>query len=199
MPQSLSQPINRLRRMRGFTLVELLIVVTVILIVTATATPMFVRAIQNYRLTDAATQVAAIMKAARFEAIQRNTTVIWRISQAGNTTRLWVDINRDGVFNPTEKLVQFNTNINVVAPAGAPNAAGLAAAIGVAGLTAVPPANGNLTFDSRGAVTNPPAAYVVYISEAPTAGNYFRAVILLPSGITQVWTAGAGGAWQELY
>jgi prepilin-type N-terminal cleavage/methylation domain-containing protein len=198
MSQSLNRPKTHLRQMRGFSLTELLIVMAVILIVTAIAVPSFVRATQNYRLTDVASQVAGIMKSARFEAIRENNRYTWRISQAGNTTTVW-DADVNGVVDATEKLAIFNTNINVVAAGGVPNTAGLATAITVQALTAVTPANATLTFDSRGSVTGAPAAYAVYVSDAPNGGTSFRAVILLPSGITQIWSAPAAGTWQQLY
>jgi prepilin-type N-terminal cleavage/methylation domain-containing protein len=184
--------------MRGFSLTELLIVMAVILIVTAIATPFVVGAIQNYKLTDAATKVAGMMKFARFEAIRKDKPGDWRISQAGNTTTVWADPDQDGAAAPTDQQALFNTNINVVAAGTVPNTAGLAAAIGVAALTAVSPAGSTLTFDARGAVVKvPPTAYAVYLSDAPAVGTSFRAVILLPSGITQVWSATAAGVWQQ--
>lgn len=196
MPQKTFRSKNGLRRMRGFTLIEIIVVLAIIMIITAVATPSFVRTIQNYRLTDVATQVTGNLKSARFEAIKRDALVDWKISQTGNTTTVWVDPDRDGVFDGNDKGAIFNTDINVVAAANAPP--GLSGQVGVAALTAVGPGNGTITFDSRGAVTGAPAVYVVYVSDSPTAGNYFRAVILLPSGITQVWSAGTAGAWQQL-
>lgn len=183
--------------MHGFSLPEVLIVLTVLLILTAIATPSFVRATQNYRLTDAASQVAGVMKATRFEAIQRDTTYVWRVSQAGNTTNIW-DSDVNGVVDAKEKMAQFTSNVNVVAAGTAPDTGGLASAIGVPALTAVPPASGNLTFDARGAVTGAPAIYAVYLSNAPNGGTSYRAVILLPSGITQIWAATSAGGWHQL-
>jgi hypothetical protein len=42
--------------------------------------------------------------------------------------------------------------------------------------------------------------YVFYVGgEGANPGDFgYRAVILLPSGATQIWTAPAGGPWQRV-
>jgi prepilin-type N-terminal cleavage/methylation domain-containing protein len=188
------------RQMRGFSLLEILVVVAVILIVTGITVPIVNRSVMVYRLTDAASQVNSNIKMARFEAIRKDALVNWQITKAGNTTTMFVDADRDAVFDAAVRAVILNTNVNVVAAAGVPNTAGLAAGVGVGALTAVNPANTAITFDARGSVTGVPVAYAVYLSDTPNGGataNY-RAVVLLPSGIMQLWMAASDGAWRQL-
>jgi prepilin-type N-terminal cleavage/methylation domain-containing protein len=185
--------------MRGFSLPEVLVVMAVLLIISGFTVPIVNRAVNVYRLNSVATQVASNIKSARFAAIRRDALVNWQITQNGNTTTVFVDTDRDGVFDANVQAAIFNTNINVVA-GGVPNTAGLAGLIGVGALTPIPPANGNVTFDSRGAVTGVPTAYVVYASDSTNGGaaaNY-RAVVLMPSGLTQVWMSASNGAWTRL-
>ncbi|HEV7454718.1 MAG TPA: prepilin-type N-terminal cleavage/methylation domain-containing protein [Candidatus Saccharimonadales bacterium] len=188
--------------MRGFSLLEILVVVAVILIVTGVTVPIVNRSVMVYRLTDAASQVNSNIKMARFEAIRRDAPADWRITKAGNTTTMFVNAARDGVFNAAARAVILNTNVNVIASAGVPNTAGLAAAVGVGALTAVNPANTTISFDARGSVmpVAVPAAYAVYLSDTPNGGaaaNY-RAVVLLPSGIMQQWMSAADGTWVQM-
>lgn len=188
---------------RGFSLIEVVIALAVILILSAVALPAFVNAYRMYQLTDAATQFAGLLKFTRFEAIRLNTNVSCQIQQVASVppvTNAWADslpTPEDGVEDPNEKQLIFSGAANLV-PAGAvPNAAGLAAAAGVPALATVPLANGFVTFDRRGAV-NPAQVYVFYLSNQNDPGAGARAVILLPSGSVQIWKADSLGNWVSL-
>lgn len=186
--------------MQGFSLLELLVVVGVILVITAFTVPVVNRAVSVYRVGDVATQVNSSIKMARLEAIRRDAQVNWQILKSGNTTTVFGDINQSGVVNANERASIFNGSANVITAGGVPNTTGLAAAIGVAALTPIPPANGSVTFDGRGAVTGVPSAYAVYVSDngAGGAAATYRAIILLPSGLTQVWMAASDGVWRQV-
>lgn len=200
MKPRLHNPKSRSHQMRGFSMVELLVVVAAILIVTSITIPIVNRSVMTYRLTDAATRVTSNIKMARFEAIRSDALVNWQIQQAGGTTTMYADVDRNGVVGPRDRAVIFNNNINVVSAGTVPNTAGLGGAMGLAAApTAVDPANTAITFDARGAVTGVPRAYAVYVSDSNGGANAnYRAVILLPSGLTQVWLAASDGAWQQL-
>src|SRR5205814_257434 len=65
----------RLRASRGFTLPELLIVVTVMAVMVAIGVPSFAEFIRNQRVKTASFEVFASLVFARSEAITRNTSV----------------------------------------------------------------------------------------------------------------------------
>lgn len=178
------------RRTRGFSIVELLIVLLVIMIITGVALPAFLRAYQSYQVGDAASRMADIIKFTRFEAIRRNTPISCLIQQPAGTTTAWTDSNGTGVKDPTERQVLFSGTVGPIA-AGAPN--GLAASVGTA-LTAVSLTNGAIRFDQRGALTIA-AVDVIYVGNTAVPGAGYRAVVVLPSGSIQLWTAPAGGPW----
>jgi prepilin-type N-terminal cleavage/methylation domain-containing protein len=190
---------------RGFSLVEVVIAMAVILILSAIALPAFVSAYRTYELTDAATQFAGLLKFTRFEAIRLNTNVNCVIQQTASVppvTNMWADslpTPQDGVEDPGEKQLLFGGTVNLVPPAAVPNAAGLAAAANVPALATVPLANGFVTFDRRGAV-NPaaPQVYAFYLSNLNDTSVGARAVILLPSGSIQLWKADSLGNWIPL-
>jgi len=187
-------------RMRGFTMLELVVVVAVIMVVTAVSMPSFMQAVRIYRLNDAATQVAGVLKFTRYEAIRLNVPLLnperARTLLAGAGTYVFTDSNNSNSVQNTEKQVLFSGNVNLVA-AGLPPA-GLAAAVGVAGLTTVPVTGGLISFDHRGAVAViPPAVYVLYIGNVAFPDLGYRAVVLLPSGSVQIWTS-ASGIWQQI-
>ena len=185
---------------RGFSLVEVVIALAVILILSAMALPAFVNAYRTYQLTDAATQFAGLLKFTRFEAIRLNTNVSCQIQQTASVppvTNMWADslpTPQDGVEDPSEKQLLLSGAVNLVPAAAVPNAAGLAGAAGVPALATVPLANGSVTFDRRGAA-NPAQAYVFYLSNQNDPSVGARAVILLPSGSIQIWKADSAGNW----
>jgi prepilin-type N-terminal cleavage/methylation domain-containing protein len=190
---------------RGFSLVEVVIALAVILLLSAVALPAFVNAYRMYQLTDAATQFAGLLKFTRFEAIRLNTNVSCRIQQVASVpplTNAWADslpTPEDTVEDPNEKQLLFTGTVNLVPAAAVPNAAGLPAAASVPALATVPLANGFVTFDRRGAIIPAQAqVYVFYLSNLNDASVGARAVILLPSGSIQIWKADSAGNWIPL-
>jgi len=191
---------GRISHEAGFSLLELLITMTVIVIVTAIAVPSFTRMYRAYQLDDVASQVAGVIKITRFEAVRRNMQVNCKITQSGSnpaTTTIWTDSNGNGTVDSTEKQILLSSVANMVSASTPPGTTALATAIGTSTLTAVSLSSGSITFDARGAVT-PAAVYVLYVGNAAIPDYGYRAVILLPSGSVQVWTASAAGDWHLL-
>ena len=181
----------------GFTIVELVVSIAVILIITGVALPSFLQSYRTYQLSDAASKAANLLKLTRFEAIRRNTPVSCQIRQAGSATNFWVDSNGNANMDVGETQVVFTGTVGPISAGAAPGTGALAAAVGVPTLTSVSPTNATVTFDQRGAV-NPAAVYVLYLGNTALPNLGSRAVILLPSGSVQVWSADSGGTWHLL-
>jgi Tfp pilus assembly protein FimT len=185
----------------GLSTLELVVSLGIVLAISAIAIPSINKTLRVYQLNDAASQVAGIVKLARFEAIRRNTPVscVNLQAAANGPANLWSDTNGDNVEQGTEKQILLGTNATLVAEAAVPNAAALAPAVGVSAITALNPASDSVRFDQRGAVT-PAGVYVIYIGNTSGADGGFRAVVVLPSGSVQVWTyaGGASAAWQQV-
>ena len=193
-------PITSSTRTRGFSTLELVVALGIILTLSAIAIPTITKTVRSYQLTDAATQVASILKFTRFEAIRRNTPISCVNSEpvANAQATLWSDNNGDGVADSSEKKTILGSNATLVPPVAVPGAAALATAVGVDTLTPLNPSADSLRFDQRGAAT-PAAVYVLYVGNSAMPENGFRAVVVLPSGSVQVWTyTGGAPAWQQL-
>jgi len=197
--KSAPNPRTRRSRIAGFSMVELAVSLTVLLILTAIAIPSLMRSFRTYQLNDAAARLSDMLKFTRFEAVRRNTTVPLQIQQFGNDWSVWADSDKDGILDTTEKQILI-TGVVTLLPSGTPpSSASILAKLGATtSLDATKSgAAGSVTFDARGAVS-PLAAYVFYLGSPNSPEFGYRAVILLPSGATQIWTAPAGGPWQRL-
>ncbi len=64
---------NHHDRRAGFSMLELMTVIIIIMIMTAMAIPLLMRAIEGYQMEGAARSVASLLSRARYEAQRRNT------------------------------------------------------------------------------------------------------------------------------
>lgn len=184
---------------KGFTVVELVIVVAISMIALAIAVPMVLTAYRSYELSNGAAEVEMMLKYTRLEAIRLNTPINCDSQQLANTNyQIWTDSNKDGIAQTTEKQVSLNSTANLTALAGVPNTAQIAAALGVAALTGIAPGSVPMVqFDQRGAVANPAGVYAIAIKNTQNAAAGYRVVVLLPSGSTQIWAGNVNGNWHQ--
>lgn len=186
----------------GFSLTELVVALAVALILMAIGLPSFLRAYHSYLLTNSASQMADILRLSRYEAIRLNKQVNCQIQQTyggdPTLTLVWADSNKNGVQDVGEKMIVLGASGNLV-DAGSVPGTGTMLSQAVSGtVPATPsPTSAVITFDARGALT-PPNVNVFYLSStiAPEAG--YRAVLLMPAGSIQIWTADATGYWQQV-
>lgn len=108
-----------LKENKGFSLVELLLVIALIGVMVAIAVPSILRQIDHQRLVRSARDLFTEINAARTNAITRN--VRYEIDVAGTTyqlkyfdtaTALWVN-------EPGHTSVDLQSNISITSPAGA--------------------------------------------------------------------------------
>jgi len=83
---------RRFSKSRGFSLIELLIVVGIILVLSGIATPTLFRAIRSYQLEAAGRQVGNLILRARYEAMQRNRRVCTVFQRVGGEGRYGLDL-----------------------------------------------------------------------------------------------------------
>lgn len=191
------------KRHTGFSLTELVVALAVAMILMAAGLPVFLRAYHSYQLSNAATQVADILRLTRYEAIRLNKKVACIVQPSGafpGMTNLWADSDGDTVLDPTEKMILLGNSGNLVDAGTVPGTAALlATAVNSIATSAPSPAGASIWFDARGALTAPTPANVnaFYLSSgaAPEAG--YRAVLLLPAGSIQIWAGDAAGNWQK--
>lgn len=200
---------TRSSRIGGFSMVELAVSVTVLLILTAIAIPNLMRSFRTYQLNDAAARLSGMLKFTRFEAVRRNSLEYFRLNQAGAVSVVWTSSSSSNT-NPltTEKqlLIAGFATILPGTATGLPGQAAICTKLvnnsGPCMNDTLSGSNGTVTFDARGAirvggnVAN--TIFVFYIGSATNPAYGYRAVIQLPSGSTQIWTTPNGGTWQQV-
>jgi Tfp pilus assembly protein FimT len=190
----------------GFSMVELVVVVAIILVVSGIAIPQITLTLRTYQISSAANQVADAIKFSRFEAIRRNTTMKFLTSWSG--VRYWVgtDSNGDGTLQASERQYDIAGNVTLLSAAGVPSSAALPAALLVPNITVLSAnaATQTISFDPRGGVDfaasagGVPTVYVFYVGPTTQSTQDYRAVVVMPSGITQVWAGNASSGWHQL-
>ena len=177
-------------------MVELAVSLCILLILTAIAVPSLLRSLRAYQLNSAAGNISDMLKFTRFEAVRRNTQVSFLMAPNGPGWIVWAGPGTDTAPSSTEKQLPIAGFASLVT-SGAPP--GLAIA-GSGPLNVLSGANCTpacLAFDARGAVT-PLAAYVLYVGSINDPDPGYRAVVLLPSGSTQIWSSPSAGPWHKI-
>ncbi|MGB2900579.1 MAG: GspH/FimT family pseudopilin [Candidatus Acidiferrum sp.] len=190
------------RRSRGFSMVELAVSLSVALILTAVAIPSIMRSFRTYQLNSAAARVSDMLKFTRFEAVRRNKQINFLMQTSADGWIVGTDSDNNGSVDATEKQ-QLISGFAALLPSGvAPSPTAISAALGGAALTTKSGSNGSVTFDARGAIrvggVVSSSVFVFYMGSATDPQFGYRAVVLLPAGSTQIWTAPAGGTWQRI-
>lgn len=190
------------RRQAGFSLTELVVALLVAMILLAVALPMFLRAYHSYQLNNAANQTADILRLTRYEAIRLNKPVSCIIQPSATypgMTAMWADSNGNGIADPTEKVILLGSGGNLIDGGGVPAVSALLSAsnIGSVATIAPSPAGSTVQFDARGAVVPPTNVNLFYLASALAPDAGYRAVLLMPAGSIQIWSADATGNWQE--
>lgn len=184
------------RNKRGFSAVELVIVLAIMMTMMAISAGPLIRSYRNYRLSNVASEVANILQRTRYEAIRRNTPIACRWQDPTKT--LFIDVNKNNTIDPGERILLLPQDMDILGSGSVPGASSM----GYANLPQVPPLGTGMvaTVDARGTVSYgaaAPVVYVIYLGYPGNSGSGFRAVTLTPTGQTKVWSANNGGAWHS--
>jgi len=188
----------------GFTLAELIIVVTIILAVGALSIPNLTRAIDTSRIKGAAQSLAAVYQDARIRATQKDTSYQVLISPGTSPAQICIDLDGDGTCSAGDPVTPFAGQIKV-------SNLGVPVPLGPAQLnyqtTNTEHSNG-LTWNAMGlpcqrtSPTSPCTAmgWVQHLQFLRANGGVmYAAVTVSPTGRVKVWTfipSGNGnGSW----
>ena len=141
---------------RGFTMVEMLVVIAIIMIISAMAMPNIMNTVQLMRMRSSGTSIAGLFEQARMSAIQQNKNVAVRnYLGADNRLRYYIDISGNNTYTlaTNEPIVVLPDGYRVQAapPAGIANKFPAGVTISVLGAETEGTTPGTfLAFNSRG-------------------------------------------------
>jgi prepilin-type N-terminal cleavage/methylation domain-containing protein len=97
----------------GFTLAELIVVVTIVLVVGGLSIPNLTRAIDTSRIKGAAQSLAAAYQDARIRATQKDTSYQVLISPGTSPAQICIDLDGDGTCSAGDPVTTFVGQIKV--------------------------------------------------------------------------------------
>jgi len=195
---------NANERIRGFTLVELMLVAAIITVIAAFSIPKLIQFWQDWQLRSAAAEVAALTQQTRMNAARANATYPIRFRMVGGLQQVYIDLNNNSALDANEPYIDLPQS--VTGASGAPSGgAGQPSAYTLVGDTSsgTPFDNSNvIAYSPRGLPCNysssvcatPAASYFVfYFQDSRT--NDWAAVLVTKSGRSKVlqWN---GGSWK---
>jgi Tfp pilus assembly protein FimT len=191
---------ERLKSRYGFSTVEMVVTVAVLMILVAIAIPTLSRAFSTYQYNTAAAQVAGMLKFTRHEAIRLNKPVSCQVQQNATGWLIYADANGNVQPDANETQYAMTGTASLVPASGLPDTSPITNQLGSSGLVLVASSgvNASFRFDQRGAVSPASNVYVLYIGSVASPELGYRAVVLLPSGVVHVWTAAQSGPWQQV-
>ncbi len=88
---------NKIRRnIRGFTLTELMIAITILGLIAVLSVPNYQRFMMGWRLNGETQQLASALRTARSSAVMKNIDVVFTFDPDANTYSWFEDMNRNG-------------------------------------------------------------------------------------------------------
>lgn len=110
------------KNIRGWTLVESMVVLSIVAVMAAWALPSFMGTIQQARLAAATHEFLSAISLARSEAIKRNARTVLCVAvsenactSTGNWNQGWLlfeDVNSNGSLDSTEKIIRYQSALH---------------------------------------------------------------------------------------
>lgn len=103
----------RKQRVRGFSLIELLIVIAIILVLSAIATPKMLVVIANVKLRSAATSLSGVLQNSRMLSIKSNRTMTVHFTSVSGSPYVYVKdaTSASTALSPTDPQAQLGAPI----------------------------------------------------------------------------------------
>ncbi len=190
------------KKHQGFTLLELMIVVAMILILGALSVPKMVTAVNDISLRYVASDLSGLLQSARMQAVRTNTATSTMAGTLPAGTPIYYIAAPGVAYAAGDTILTLNPNVTVWRGpgSGAPGEAAFLASLNFA----IDPAADPPSFSARGlpcigaAPCNPilGQGFVMFVSHPGIVGNIpWAAVVVNPSAHIQVWTSDANGNW----
>ncbi len=184
----------------GFSLVEMTVVVSILLVVSAIFTPTMMTVVANARLRGGITSLSGVLQSCRMIAVKRNRTMSVHFTVISHGPLAYV---KDAtVSSPTvastDPQVELGAPVSLVSSLSTPGAPSAALDNTILGFT---PATSDASFNPRGSPCTyssgncPNSGFVYYLTDTrPLGKSGWAAVTISPAGRIQKWYWN-GSAW----
>jgi prepilin-type N-terminal cleavage/methylation domain-containing protein len=176
-------------RNAGFSLIELMVVIAIMMVMTAISTPPILAAIAHTKLRGAASNLSGFIQSSRMQAVKRNITVTVQFATTGDVPiAVMKDVNDTSDVSVTDPQVQLGpSSMQLAAPDG--DASPLTDTV-----LSYTPLNlpDLISFNSRGlpckyaAGVCTPSGFVYYLTDTRNPGTWV-AVSISPGGRVKQW------------
>jgi prepilin-type N-terminal cleavage/methylation domain-containing protein len=193
---------NKLKhRQSGFSLIELMIVIAIILVITAMSFPSISRAITNVRLHSATTSISGQLQRTRIQAVRTNRIHMAQIGDLNGATVMFIDqasLQPRAIDSSIMPIVQLPLGVNVETAAVPPVDFPSDKLLGYPSPKSPTPFQ--ITFNQRGlpcqydagAGTCPydgnNSAYQYYFRLQNSFGDQWATLTITPAGRIRIWS-----------
>ena len=197
------QTLKTQNKTQGFTLFELMIAVTIIMVLGALTVPQMMSTISDMSLRNAASDFSGLLQSARIQAVKKNTFYAVQSGSLGTNHPIYYVDKPTASYVNGDAILPFDPNVTLHQGigSGAPNEGTF-----ISGLNFTVYSGGNPpSFNARGlpclgtlttCVQTTGQGFVVFMSKNAAVGNTpWAAVVINPSGRVQLWTSGTNGSW----
>jgi prepilin-type N-terminal cleavage/methylation domain-containing protein len=201
---------KKLNQQRGFTLLEMLVVIAMAMVIAATAAPTMTQVVSNARIRGTMSGMATYTQRVRADAIRTNTTKsIWNILSSGE----YMVYSADGNNTPpglagADGLMPAGKQVVYVGNPTSSNVPAILDTTMAFGSSTIAVANGAISFNSRGIPclwdtstglcgNSGSQAFVwYYVFQPPFGSNRWAALSVSPAGRIKNWYWD-GAAWKN--
>jgi Tfp pilus assembly protein FimT len=186
--------LQRRSKQGGFSVLELMVVVTIALIVIGFGVPQVISTIHAYRLRGSASNISSLAQTVRWRAVQADQFYSARLTTSG-ALEAYVDLAKTGSVAAGDPQTVIDPEVAVVSASSAPSTASLKSQMLPTGSTATlndaSVATKPITFGPRGLPCVPTTTYAGAgtASVCDSAGGTQAYWMFFQDNVTQKWAA----------